>query len=83
MCRSFSSSGATRRARRSTVVSLKPGADDGLPWIVVDYKRGRFKCERCGGSEALPSSGVMRADTFALRSEAFSREHRRCEEAAP
>ena len=88
MCRNFGNvgSGSTRRERRRTVVSVtpprsKPERTEPPPeWVVVDFERRGFKCERCGASERHSTpNGVSRLDSFALRGQAFGIDHAKCE----
>lgn len=89
MCRPRGNSGlgTTRRERRKTIVNVKPHTVKrsglaGIPeWIVVDFDRRGFHCERCGASEQHSTPrGVSRLDSFALRGEAFAIDHQNCKQ---
>ena len=80
--------GTTQTERKKTVVSAnpaKPRRDITPPgWVVVDFDRRGFRCERCGASEQHSTPrGVSRLDSFGLRGQAFAIDHADCKEVSP
>lgn len=87
MCHRHRSSYTVQKERRKTVVSVKPSISEKRPmsaapeWVVVDFERRGFHCERCGASEAHSSlRGVSRLESFTLRGQAFAIDHADCKE---
>lgn len=87
MCHGSRSVRAVRKERRKTIVSTRPASQPSViqeapPWVVVDFDRRGFRCERCGGSEMHSAPrGLSRLESFTLRGRAFAMDHANCEEA--
>jgi hypothetical protein len=49
------------------------------PWAILDLNLEKFRCERCGGTEALPKLPMV-LNQYVDVMQGFARRHADCEE---